>query len=1011
MMSLSHGNRKGISLILLMFFCISMILVPVFDAAAVEKTANAGSFAELQQALQQGADIIYLINDITITQDLIISEDVVIDGGDHILAAADGVSNPISIAAEEGEVKIENIVFRAEPNTVHSFIYKTGAGKLILSKNEFHANNAGNDFQAAFIQMEGESSLQGNAFYGPQQGIGIFIQAGAAQLKDNMIQLFQYGIQAAVDTKINGVDISEEQPSYQDYKKIGEVNVFINNQQQLAGIGDEEILWTEPVPSTDNTLKSLRISYGGEERPLSPGFHPNQLKYICILPLGETDIDEINVSAEASHTGAGLEISLDSEQMQYCITVIAENGQPRVYTIAIKLGVKLEAWVSDDSVTMNEDNRTLSRDQSWSIDITNGTVKDKLQAGEDIIIEGLPAGLSYTSRKGTRNNIIITVSGKVSEQEEAISTTREVSIKVLPSAVKEAWVLEKAELTVKIYPGGVIHVRAQAKDDSIRLLAPDFKTPDPEDDSWEIHITRGTVKKEVDKDDIELIGLPAGLDYDLKAGLGNTLLITVFGLMEVPFDQSLSALQLVVKGSAVTEEGAIDAPALTVRIERGGPRCIRYEPAGSGWFDESDLFAGKVPELKREQQLFLRLTFEDKGELELTDDAFNAMRRSMVNSQGGSQESRVDLEFLDYLQYLDEGAWDSFIESYLFKKDPAAGVAYVYIPIKPLRPQSVYDVVIAAGIVRYPGGPGNEPVQWSFQTSAYPQVSSISPGSVGENYGRSESILIKGDHFYQQGTVEVFFNDIPARRVEIINDKGQTYLEVYLPIGSQRLCPGLYDITVVNKGSYQETLYGQFSVIKAAAKPLPLDGEQVKDYFWQGDVIASINDSQDTLELNGRFSNRSYLQLDLDKLMGEDTWQRRIVYDSYGYDRIDQLKLISHQAVISLYGVGSSWPHYDSRVEIYAGRAAPLQAQSLLRKLGRTTVCSEVIEVRGNNLGVDRVELTIPYRNTAGKTLQLMRYDEFTRSWHEVWTAIDPVNQTVITGNTRPGYFVVIERG
>ena len=445
---------------------------------------------------------------------------------------------------------------------------------------------------------------------------------------------------------------------------------------------------------------------------------------------------------------------------------------------------------------------------------------------------------------------------------------------------------------------------------------------------------------------------------------------------------------------------------------REGPHCIKYEPAGSGWFDEKDLFACKVAELNREQQLFLRLTFEDKdGQLLLTDDALNAMRRSMVSSQGGSQESRVDLEFIDYLQYLDEEAQNSFIETYLFKKDSSAGVAYVFIPVKPLRPQSVYDVVIAAGIVRYNDGPGNDPVQWSFQTTAYPQVSSISPGSVGENYRRSETILIKGDHFYQQGMVEVLFNDIPARRVEVINDKGQTYLRVYLPTGSQRLCPGVYDITVVNKGSYRETLYGQFSVIQAAQKPLPLDGELVKDSYWRGDIIASVNESQDILELRGYLSSWSYLELNLDELMGADTWQRRIVYDSYWNDRIDQLQLISRQAVISLYGVGSNWPHRDSRVEIFAGRAAPLQAQSLQRKLGQTTVCSDMIEIRGENLGVDRVALAIPYRNTAGKNLQLMRYDEFTRRWHEVWTTIDPVNQLAFTSHTRPGYFVVIERG
>lgn len=1005
--SMKTKIRKGLSILLIAAFCFGILISPGGVAEAAD-SVSVTDFQGLLDELGKGATVINLNGDIDITETVYINGAVTINGGNHKLNVAEDVYLPMQLNSN-AEAEINTLFFYAPINNVQTFVYSNNAKSVKLTNTKFEFGEPTNEFEAVFVQNGGKSILKENSFEGlGQKGIGIQINSGEANLNKNNINNFKYGLQVKEGSTINGVKVPAETPSFTDYNSIMADNTFEDNTNVMVGIDNEGYLcWDAYNPRRDEARLS-EIIVDGEKLD---GFSSDKDSYNYILPFGTTGLPE--VEAETVDSNAKLQINTDENTGRVTITVAAEDGvTKKTYTIIFCQQIKIPASASplNNSIKMlAPDNTEVDPgDSTWTIDVGEVDIKQNISKAD--LEYKLPDGLEIANVENglVGNSINITVAGEVYKSN--ITQPVDVEVVVKSSAAEDPWYIDSDQVVFKIYPGGVIQVRAQAEDDTIKMKAPDFTKVDPADDSWKIKVTQGKLKEEVYNDNLSLLGLPENLDYTVKVVPENSLLISVsgsvYGASAVPIDD----IHLVVKGSAVREAGAIDSLPVTLRIDVGGPKCIAHEPSGSGWFDEKDLFPQPIKELGDKERYFLRLTFENiGGGLSLTDDALNALRRSTVSSQGGSQQSMMDLDFLQYIEGLDEDARKAFINTYLFKKD--GGNACLFIPINPLRPQTTYDVYISSGIVKYPKGRSNDPVQWSFSTTAYPQVSGISLGSVGEDYDADDPILVTGDHFYTGGSIQVLFNDTPARRVEVVNEKGKCYLKVYLPSGSNRLKAGVYNVTVINKGEgkYKETLYGQFSVIAAAKGTVPEDGKHIKDRPREGDVIASVNSSEDTLELNSHYTNRSYLELDLDELMGETSWQRKIVYDAYRGDRIGELKLISNCATVSLFGLGPNTSYRNDKIEIRTGRAAPIQAKSLITKLGRMQTCSDVIELTGKNFGVERVAVAIPYRNAGDKPLKVMRYDEYGRCWHEVAAGIDRVNQIAIAANTRPGYFVVVE--
>lgn len=441
---------------------------------------------------------------------------------------------------------------------------------------------------------------------------------------------------------------------------------------------------------------------------------------------------------------------------------------------------------------------------------------------------------------------------------------------------------------------------------------------------------------------------------------------------------------------------------------------LSKEPSGEedSWVDNEDLYSEIISEIDQSKRYFIRLCFEDQdGSLELMDGALDRIKLSRICSRGGSQMSLLDTELFDYIDRLEsEAERDQFINNYILVKDTANKTAYLNIPVKALRTQTSYIVYLNPGMLHYRGGPGNEAISWEFITMSVPAVTGVSIGTVGEDYDEDDPIIINGDGFNLNGTIQVEFNGIAAHEVKVkkgLDDKH--YLEVYLPAGSKRLEPGSYDITVINGDHHKQTLYGDFSVIEASEHEVPRDGERVKQSSREGDIVEDIFVSADTLNLNSRYTDKNHVELDLDELMGEEVLIRKISYKGYRKDRIGQLEIFSKWADISLYDLRLDSSEKKDDIEICLGRTSPQLSQSLRRQLYGYAIKSEFIEVGGENYSVSAIDVTIPFKYSDGRELKALRYDENFRRWAQVDFKIDWVNRTASIYNTLPGIFVLAE--
>src|SRR5690606_3657224 len=103
---------------------------------------------------------------------------------------------------------------------------------------------------------------------------------------------------------------------------------------------------------------------------------------------------------------------------------------------------------------------------------------------------------------------------------------------------------------------------------------------------------------------------------------------------------------------------------------------------------------------------FIKITFDDfDGSLRFDRDlGLNLIRSSSVYSEGQNEVSMIDTEFITFIQNLEDAELkDHYISQYIFAKDSQAGQAHLYLPVKLLRSQTTYNVMINAGIVYFEG--------------------------------------------------------------------------------------------------------------------------------------------------------------------------------------------------------------------------------------------------------------------------------------------------------------------
>ena len=447
-------------------------------------------------------------------------------------------------------------------------------------------------------------------------------------------------------------------------------------------------------------------------------------------------------------------------------------------------------------------------------------------------------------------------------------------------------------------------------------------------------------------------------------------------------------------------------------LSKGKPKVLDYypKPLTSGMsFDEKGL-THPVKDYITQNKYFLKVVFEDiDGTLTFNSITGLTMLKDNTTVYGaGSSNSMVDGEFLNQFINMSAAEQKDKIETYIFTKDRAKGEAYLYIPVRLLQSQIVYNVVVASGIVSNDAqGSSSSTIMWSFATLGNPYVERISSGSLSEDYSKDTFLIINGSYF-NSGSVKVFFNSIEASKVLVkVDNGGKQYLEVYLPSGNDRLTPGIYNITVKNGENHERVSQGALSILKAAQQTLG-DNGKLKDKTSSGDVIANYNASEDTLELNTAKTGLGNIQLNLDQLMGEDVWTRKIKYLGNTRNTIEKLQTTSKWANISIYELTLDPSSDDRDIVIKVGRVEPSLAQTLKAKLEGKLIRSDLIQVTGTNFTFNQIDLSIPYKGSES-SLTILRYDESTRNWVEESGTTNPVDKVVKMTTDKTGIFVVVE--
>lgn len=288
-------------------------------------------------------------------------------------------------------------------------------------------------------------------------------------------------------------------------------------------------------------------------------------------------------------------------------------------------------------------------------------------------------------------------------------------------------------------------------------------------------------------------------------------------------------------------------------------------------------------------------------------------------------------------------------------------------------------------------------------TVAQPYVERISTGSVPDDYDEDIPIYIYGDYF-DTDSVDVYFNDTSAH----LGETRVNYIEVYLPDGSRRLDPGVYDITVENDRDNRRKIIDAFTVVKSG-EALIEDNYILKKEGRQGEVQGDLKISHDTLVLSSRYTNRPQLHLDLDQWMGEEVLGRTLQFRGDIRDKIGMLRTNSKWADITLYGVTLAEEARDNEVQMNLGRTEPLVVKALKDKLGNKAIKSEFIQITGENYKFTDAFLSIPIQRASSKDLKVYRYDEETRTFYQEPATVDLVDQRVELFSANKGIFVVVE--
>ncbi|SHK25528.1 Ig-like domain-containing protein [Tepidibacter formicigenes] len=426
---------------------------------------------------------------------------------------------------------------------------------------------------------------------------------------------------------------------------------------------------------------------------------------------------------------------------------------------------------------------------------------------------------------------------------------------------------------------------------------------------------------------------------------------------------------------------------------KGKPEIISTYPGSdsSKLYDENSIYTKTIGDAK---VYYITVVFKD------VDGSINFYN-----------DNKMPLEFKLFSEGSSENLVDETREMILDKN--TSKETKLYIPIKEkLASGTKYTVYVPANIVEVLDENGlklgNDEKSWSFTTNTDPIVTKVVVGSVPEDYDEDEPIALEGEMFYKDG-IEVYFEDgtgdeTRAEKVKIKD--GKAY--VYLPDGSKRLDVGVYTIIVENDSNHEtEVTYGTLSVVKEGDY-IPSEGLRVKDEVKEGEVVENVDVSEDTLILNSKYKDKSYLELDLDELMGEDTLVRKIKYEGSKSGIYSTLYTKSKYGDINIYNLSPIDYDKDKDIVVNLGRVEPLVLKTIKDKLKGANVVSDFIQVTGENFNFNKITIKMPFKSS-GDNINVLRYDEKLRNWYAVPFTLDKVDKNVYIESKSKGIFVVID--
>lgn len=106
------------------------------------------------------------------------------------------------------------------------------------------------------------------------------------------------------------------------------------------------------------------------------------------------------------------------------------------------------------------------------------------------------------------------------------------------------------------------------EDDLVRMEYPENLKIDSDDNKWMLTVINGTVANDFNENDLEITGLPSGINFSAAKGLGNRIVVTLSGTASAPVTTTKSA-GIIIKGTGVTESSALNSDSIEVFLLPG----------------------------------------------------------------------------------------------------------------------------------------------------------------------------------------------------------------------------------------------------------------------------------------------------------------------------------------------------------------------------------------------------------------------------------------------------------